>query len=341
MQFLKRFWIAYPLAVLALVAVGYAGYWYWLADRIDKGIDAWIAAEQGAGRTVDIRARRITGFPATMHFAFEGVLFDDPVHARRLHVPALEGRMSPFELGRIDGSFTGPLAVDLGYGPAPGRYNLAAKGNGLRVEPTDNGTLTVTLDGVEVAGPPPLSHASAAKLAIRVARGTAPVNGAVGIDADTLVLPRALATPLGDTLRYLKAEIEFKDAPPPDALTSAALEAWRSAGGDMEIRSLAFGHGDADVTANGTLALDEQLQPLAAFTAKVSGFKETLDALVIAGVVEPKDAGLAKMVLGFLASKPKNGGKPELGAAVSIQDRVLSVGPVNLLRLPPIKWDEP
>lgn len=336
MGFLRRFWVVYPLAVVLLAAVGYVGYWFWLAHVIGKGIDDWVAAERARGRDVLIGGRAVTGFPGDLRLAFTDVLYDDPGHERRLHVPALAARLSPFEPDRVSGAFEGPLAVDLGRGPVPGRYIVTAADNDLGYAA---GALTVALNGLEIAGPPPVSRAGAATLTVTLTPGTAPVMGSLGIDAQRIQLPAAVGSPLGDTVRYLRAGIDFKGAPLPDAITSAALDDWRRAGGDIEFRTLAFGHGDADVTANGTLALDDALQPIAAFTAKVSAFKESLDTLVAAGMVRAKDAAVAKMVLGFLARTPKGGGKPELGAAISVQDRVLSVGPVNLMRLPEARWD--
>ena len=74
-------------------------------------------------------------------------------------------------------------------------------------------------------------------------------------------------------------------------------------------------------------------------TARITGFRETVDALVAAGAVRPRDAMTAKIVLGVLAKTPEDGGPPRITAPLSAQDGALYIGPVRLFHLPAIRWD--
>jgi hypothetical protein len=328
-------------AGLAVVTVlGYVGYWFWLANEISDGIDAWAAAEQAEGRIVAFGEREISGFPGDMQFSFQGISYEDRARGRTLHLPALTGSMSPLDLGRIIGHAEGPLVVILEKGPAPGRYEISAADNAIRYRAAEPQEVVVNMRDVRVSGAEALDGLTAKKFDIGLERGSVPVFGTFSIDAEGIDLPPVHATPLAGTARYLQVVADLKGAVPPAAITSAGLEAWRKDGGDIDFRKLAFGHGDADVAAEGTLALDDELQPIAAFTAKVSGFAETIDTLIQAGYVRPQEGGMAKAVLGFLARTPKGGGPPTLGAAISVQDRELSVGPVKLMRLPYVRWDD-
>lgn len=334
--FLMKFFAG--LAVVTVV--GYVGYWFWLANEISEGIDKWVAAEQAEGRIVAFGARDITGFPGDMRFSFQGISYEDRARGRALHLPGLTGSMSPLDLGRITGEADGPLVVQLEKGPAPGRYEISAADNAILYQAASPQEVVVNMQGVRVSGGEALDGLTATKFDIGLERGTVPVYGTFSVDAEEIQLPPIHATPLADNVRYLQIVADLKGAVPPAAITSAGLEAWRQDGGDIDFRKLAFGHGDADVAAEGTLALDDDLQPIAAFTAKVSGFAETIDTLIQAGYVRPQEGGLAKAVLGFLARTPKGGGPPTLGAAISVQDRELSVGPVKLMRLPRVRWDD-
>lgn len=336
---LWSFLLKFLIGVAALTVLGYVAYWFWLANEIEAGIDDWIAAERAEGRNVVIGARDITGFPSDMRFSFEGIRYEDTVRGRTLHLPALFGRMSPLELGRITGRAEGPLVVELARGPSPGRYELSAAENDILYLASVPQKISINLTDVDVEGPPMLNGLSAGRLDLLLERGSVPVFATVSVDAESVNLPPAHVTPLADNVRYLRVIADLKGAVPPAALTPEALDAWRQDGGDIDFRKLEFGHGDADVAAEGTLALDNDLQPIAAFTAKVSGFVETIDTLIGAGYVRPEDGRLAKAVLGFLARTPKGGGPPTLGAAVSVQDRVVSVGPVKLLQLPYVRWE--
>ena len=74
-------------------------------------------------------------------------------------------------------------------------------------------------------------------------------------------------------------------------------------------------------------------------TARITGFRETVDALVTAGRLRPRVAMTAKIVLGVLAKTPEDGGRPRITAPLSAQDGALYIGPVKLFDLPVIRWD--
>ncbi len=336
---LRPFLLKFFTGLAVITVIGYGGYWFWLANEIAEGIDDWVAAEQVEGRVVAFGSRDITGFPGEMHFSFKGISYEDRAGGRTLHLPGLTGSMSPLDLGRVTGRAEGPLVVQQLTGPAPGRYEISAADNAIRYRAAEPQEVVVSLRDARVVGAEALDGLTATKFDIGLERGSVPVFGTFSIDAEGIKLPPVHVTPLADNIRYLRVVADLKGAVPPAAITSAWLEAWRQDGGDIDFRKLAFGHGDADVVSEGTLALDNELQPIAAFTAKVSGFAETIDTLIEAGYVRPQEGGMAKAVLGFLARTPKGGGAPTLGAAISVQDRTLSVGPVKLMRLPFVRWD--
>jgi hypothetical protein len=121
----------------------------------------------------------------------------------------------------------------------------------------------------------------------------------------------------------------------------AAATAWRDLGGTVEFSALELRWGALTVNAVGTMALDESLQPLAALTATVTGFNETIDALRAAGAIQQKEADAAKAVLNLLAKPPRLlSGPPEITVPVTIQNQRLSLGPVALLTLPYVVWPD-
>ncbi len=103
---------------------------------------------------------------------------------------------------------------------------------------------------------------------------------------------------------------------------------------------LAITYGPLSAQATGTVALDGNMQPVGAFTAKIQGFRETVDALQERGLVRGRDAVTAKLVLGALAKTPAGGGPQTLNLAITVQDRTLFAGPVPLARLPAIDWED-
>jgi hypothetical protein len=119
---------------------------------------------------------------------------------------------------------------------------------------------------------------------------------------------------------------------------SESLAAWRDAGGVLQIQKFVANWGPLAVTAEGTLALDGQMQPLFAGTATVRGYSEAIDALVQARMMDPGGATGAKIALSAMAKPADDGGPPAAKIPVTIQDGFLFVGPLKLAQMPRIVW---
>ena len=116
------------------------------------------------------------------------------------------------------------------------------------------------------------------------------------------------------------------------------LAAWRDSGGKMQVDRLTLNWGPLKIEATGTVTLDATLQPQAELTAKVRGFAQTVDALVAAGMVESQKAGLIKAGLASMAGPPASDGTATLTAPLSLRDRRLFLGPLQLAEFAPIMW---
>ncbi len=143
--------------------------------------------------------------------------------------------------------------------------------------------------------------------------------------------------PFDRTVRALRLDADLVGPIRPGRL-SEALEAWRRGGGTLEVRRLLLDWPPLTIDADGTVALDDQLQPIGAFSTHITGFSETIESLESQGVLAEGEAASAQIILGLMARTPP-GGKPELTVPVSVQDQRLSVGPVELMELPHVQWE--
>jgi hypothetical protein len=159
----------------------------------------------------------------------------------------------------------------------------------------------------------------------------------VSLEASRLWLPRGLALPFGNRVGTIALKASLMGAIAPGRLPDS-LAAWRDSGGTLEVHQLAVTYGPLSGRLTGTLALDAALQPIGALTAKLGGFFEAVDGLRKAGLVGARQALMAKVVLGVLAKRPPGGGAATLNAPLTIQDRRLYVGPVDLAEVPAIRW---
>ena len=143
-----------------------------------------------------------------------------------------------------------------------------------------------------------------------------------------LRLPDSLNLPLGGTMQSVDfAATVVGELPPPP--WAPALTAWRDAGGNVQVRRFELDYGSLAVWAGGTLALDGDLQPIGTATAKVTGFVETIDTLRATGIVQPRDAVAAMMVLGRVGPRPIPAAAPAtLNLPLVLQNRRIFAGPV-------------
>ena len=153
-----------------------------------------------------------------------------------------------------------------------------------------------------------------------------------------LTLPAGQRPPLGRTIGHiaLGGAIMGRILP---GRPSEALAVWQKAGGTVEISRLDWGWGPLVVRSTGTMALDSALQPVAALTGTVTGYGETLEALVNARLIKPRMALIGKLALGAMARKSNGGGRPEIEVPITLQKSLLYIGPVKLLQVRTIRWN--
>jgi Uncharacterized protein conserved in bacteria (DUF2125) len=159
---------------------------------------------------------------------------------------------------------------------------------------------------------------------------------AIAVTARQVQLPVAFGA-LGDTLDELAFGATVKGAMPNGKMAEAAA-AWRDAGGTIELDNLHLKWGGLGATATGTIALDQELQPVGGFSGAIQGYDQILTALVQGGRLRATDAGLARLALAVLA-RPGPDGKPQIATAFTIQNGQMFLGPAKLGKAPHLNWD--
>lgn len=334
----RRLLITFAI-LLGLAAGLYAGWWFWLAGEVRARLDGWAAAMRLDGRTAGYTELSVSGFPGPLRINLTGLDATDPEGGWTLAVPALLAALSPWDITRLDGNFTGPLRLSVDKGPATGRYRLDAGSNAVSLDRSDGGTLRVSLSDVRAAREDTQETLRVEDVKLTLNRGSIPVYGRLGIEATNADLPVSMHSAFGGHVARFRIAADATGAELPEGLNAERLKVWADDGGAIEVRSLDVAHGVLGLLGEGTLALDGALQPIGAFTARISGFNAAVDALVQSGVVRREDGSLAKVVLGVLAKPSPGGGPKQITVPLTVQDRVLSAGPIPLIRLREIQWD--
>ena len=343
---LRRLAVALPLVGI----LGYVVFWFTVASTAEKQVLSWIEQQRPQG--VEITHGEITtgGFPLRVVIR----IAEPSVRAPRgsWSGPALTLTGAPWDWRHIN--WQAPGRHDIRWRAANGSDRRAmltavhlegwgeAGGGGLpKVEAwlTDGELVlpggTVAARGVLLQILPPAGDEGDRGAADGLSPGP---RLPISLDAKGITLPERMESPLGRSIDRLALEMSLNGPLTPGPWPAPALR-WRDAGGVLQINQLGLTHGPLNMSGDGAMAIDRLGQPEGAFTARVTGFAETIDALRKRKIIDPSAADAVQVVLGLLSSGPDNG--RVLDVPLTLQDRTVSLGGFKLFRVKPVDWFSP
>jgi hypothetical protein len=328
--------VVLPCFLLAAMIVGHTVAWYAASRYLAVGFDTWVAQRRAAGWQVDAGVPARGGWPM----------------AATLTVPDLALSAGPAGgPGRISwhaAQVTLSLAVT-----SPDRLGIDLAGaQSLRVAPWPELPFTADRLRVEV----PLTRAMStpsAGLDIRSLRGPGLAIGLVTgqvvaaaaptltISAEAIDLPSDIRWAFGPHISSLAVDATLQGGLPPAGALPAMAEAWRGAGGALEVTHFALGWGPLGVAAKGRAEFDDHLQPAGTVDLHVIGFAKALEALAAQHLITRDAAMAATAVLTLLSHVPQDGGNPEVEVPLEVRGGKLLMGRTPLLRVPELVWPTP
>ena len=157
---------------------------------------------------------------------------------------------------------------------------------------------------------------------------------------DDLIWTVSQQFPLPNKIDHVYLEGSFNRMISLNEQTAALIaKEWYKNGGNLDCGKILLKWGSLNLEGNGAVSLDSNLQPLIAFSAKIGGLENLLISLVKGKFISPKTESIAKIALKLLKeSDPEDNTRTYHSASISLQEGVLSLGPFDLLQLPPIRW---
>lgn len=330
------------ILVLALAAAGWSGFWWFSAGKLREGFTAWQAARAAEGTHVTYTAREIGGFPFSLVLSLQ-----QPEIARSDGLAWSAARL------RGEAGVWSPLTIDL---QAPGRHDISL--------PVSDGVMHLDLEARQAAGELRLTSRGEAEgftadlVEVEISEAGGPVttaetlrigigsqasgakDEAAGLPVDLwatgLRLPEERGGyPLGREIARLQAALDVQGGRFEGRWPESVL-AWSAQGGVIQISEFRLLWGPLDLSGEGAITLDPQRRPLGAFTARIVGYLETVDALAKAGVIELGDASILKLGGMALSKEKTEQGRPIVTIPLTAQDGRLHVGPLPVFRLRPI-----
>lgn len=327
------------IALLLLVTAGYGGWWYTLAEQAREQFERWVSDVRAVGHEISHDEVSLSGFPSRVLFDLRNVKFSHSSGQWYADIPHVQAYGIPWQLDKIEGSVSAPVVIARSMGEDVEIYKISSDQNRYVVTFDDGGAFRGAMGGVSIEGPRLNSPVRSEVVEVDLRRSGAAAFVSATLGVRNLVFPRSDQSPFGNTIESAQTTIDMIGDPPNSGSTRERLDEWRINGGTVEVRRLSVRHGVLGLDGDGTVALDPDLQPVGAFTARITGFNPAVDALVDLGLVKDQDGRLAKAALGLFAAAPPGGGPKQIEVPLTLQNHQLSVGPFPLIRVPPVHWD--
>jgi hypothetical protein len=339
------------VAAILLLALGsaYTAYWLVAADRLKDGLGAWAEGIRGQGLDASWQNSRVTGYPFSFRLNLAGLRLRGNASAGDfdLQSPSVTGSIRPWNFR--DWVLTAPqgLEATITQRQVPlARITANAATGAVSVGAAADapGVTRIWLNLKDASAEPggePTGRVTAASGDFWVMLPGQPARGdnerSLGIAAGLhgVAIP-AVPAPFAGKIDNVGFGISVMGTIPAAPARQAA-DAWRRAGGTVELDHIDLAWGNLQISGSGTLALDAELQPVGAFSGAIAGYDQLLAGLVAAGRMRANDAGLARIALGFLA-KGGPDGRPRIETPFTIQNGQMYLGPVKLGPAPRIDW---
>jgi hypothetical protein len=347
--------LAWGLGLTLAAATGfYAAAWAYLADRFADGVRAFLEARHADGVTIAHAGTARGGFPlrieARVLAPSATVALPSGTWIWRPERAVFSAR--PWSLDRVTLDIGGTHAIAPADASGLARWTVSARAFAIEARAADArvSALALRADDIRINGRDADKDITVERWRAdwrieAVSPGdTRPEHAQPSQVFESLIEefhpPYAMRLPLGDSIARIALAGEVRGRLPFEE-GRAAIVRWRDGGGTIELSRIEGRWGALLLAGEGTLALDGAFQPVGAFTARIEGYSETVDALRAAGAVSGTNALAAKMALTALARRDgelTGGGRPYLTLPMSLQERRLYVGPVALLTVPTLAW---
>ncbi|MFH5923481.1 DUF2125 domain-containing protein [Roseomonas xinghualingensis] len=335
-----------PMAggLIVLLAIVQMLVWNWMAGRLQAGYDAWATLRREQGwriehgvpvrggwpftATLRLPEFRLLGggasLPGGLEWSARAVTLRVALHSPgELRIAA--GGPQRLRLGAVEV----PFAADRLTAVLPLQANVIPRGGEFEASRLRIGTAS---GGLEIR-----SAYLTFDSRMTAIEGEPAVTLQGGAHDVTLPTP----TPLGRQVAMLRLDAALTGPLPGGRNPTHRAAMWRDAGGTLELRQLDLEFGPVTARTAATLALDDQLQPMGAGTLRLTGAEALLDALAQDGLITPRNAGLARRVVGVLARPPAEGEPPQLEVPLTLEGRSLAVARMPVARMPVLLWPGP
>ncbi len=257
----RGLWLIVPWALFGLIALGWVGYWNFVASTAENRINSWVAAQNNAGAQASYLRIVRHGFPVLLRLEIQSISYGPARGGWRATTPRADVNIEMLQPEHIIFQAAAPIAVTRSDGAVT---NVVADRMIASLR-TQNGQLAVAgveADNLTLDDPAQQGVLSVQKF-VANARPDPRAAGQyqLAMQADQLTLPRPVRSfeAFGVDVQHLQAAIVIEHGA---ALLRTdpndPLGPWREADGKLRFEGLALRWGPLETTGSGEGTLDAQ-----------------------------------------------------------------------------------
>ena len=343
----KRFrWLLLPPLVLVVLGALHTAIWRSASSALGQGFDEWAAQRRAQGWAVSHGPPQRGGWPFAVTLTVPEIVIAGSARTTpaelQWQAQSLVLRVALLEWDRLVVAARGRqllslLGLDIPYAADRMELTLPLEGGAFPREAlleTERMRLNSPLGAFELRG---------GMLALRSRLSATEGEPALTIElsARELTLPGPGPGALGSRMEVVALEGAISGPLPTPRHPTQRAEAWRDAGGTIEISRAELHWGPLVASLSATGTLDEALQPMGAGQLRVSGAQDAVNALIATGWLARGAAGTARTMVALLSRPDTDGGPPVLELPITLAERRIGLYRLPLARLPALQWPTP
>ena len=329
------------VALLGVIA-GYTYLWYLAANKLEMAVIDQVKVLEEKGYRIAYGAIRVKGFPLKINLEIDDPLIEapGPVAASLSVTGTLHGYSSIFSPTAVE--FFADQSVEIKTALAGEEGNSVLRASGLVAQmplPNPLQNFKITFQNPHIGAIDVKAHHLSLGLKLHESNRALDLYSFEMTEIDP---GKQLLSSFPQIIEGLKVEVSLKGKVRVDLPLETALANWYESDGTLDVGTLSMTWGDLKVDLNGTFALDQALQPLAAFSAEIYGLNKILTKLSELGFVHETIFPLLKASLNFLkeTKKEEKGQSIYHKVSITLQDNDIVIGSIPILKFPPINWSK-
>ncbi len=338
---MKKLKLYFLTAFLALVGL-YTYTWYLGANKLEMAIVDQVKILEEKGYRIAYGAIRVKGFPFKINLEIDDALIEAPapVSASLTINGTLHGYASLMDPTSV--MFKADQGIEIKTSLLKENNNTVLKSQSLSAHmplPMPLKNFEITFQNVHIGAVDIKTETLSLGLKLHESDRALDIYS---FDITKIDPGKKLVSGLPQIINQVTGQLSLTGRIRVDIPLDQAVSKWYETNGIADVGLLSIQWGGLKIETNGTFALDESLQPLAAFSAEIYGLDDILEKLKNLGFIHENLLPLLKTSLSFLKESKKNpeGESKEIyhKIAITVQDNDVVIGSIPVIKMPPINW---